>query len=60
MTIAKAIAILSILMEVKARIGEINQHDAIKLGLEALLAVKSFRTGAATPALWQLLSETKD
>ena len=37
MTYEHAIAILSILLELKARIGETDQHDAIKLALQALM-----------------------
>lgn len=37
MTYEHTIAILSILIELKARTGEIDQHDAIKRALSALI-----------------------
>lgn len=58
MKLEKAIPILSILIEVKARMSEIDQHDAIKLGLEALLRIEQERTLHTYPAYKLLPSET--
>lgn len=34
--------------------------EADRISIEALKAVKSFRTGRPTPALWRLPGETKE
>ena len=41
-------------------VGEVETYEALKLGIEAMKAVESFRTGQPTPALWQLPGETED
>jgi len=43
MTLTKAIELLTMELEAKTRTGEIDLHDALKLGIEALKRLKEHR-----------------
>ncbi|GAI98797.1 unnamed protein product [marine sediment metagenome] len=43
MTIVKAILILDLLLHSEARRGTVDQHDAIKLGIEALKRYQDYK-----------------
>lgn len=60
MTLDEAIADLSIQLEVKRRLGKNREADAIKLGIEALKAVKQARDIAYSVPAHYLPGETKE
>lgn len=58
MNIGQAMATLSILMELKGLTGEKDQHDAIKLGIEALGELQHLRDSQVLHESERLPSET--
>ena len=60
MTIEQAMGSLSIQLEVKARLGKTTEHDAIKLGIEALKRIREYRKEYFQTSFRKLPSETEE
>lgn len=60
MKLAKAIEILTIATKLPKGESYSNYQTAIKLGIEALKRIKSFRTNMGSQKFWQLPGETEE
>ena len=60
MTLEEAITDLSIQLEVKRRLGQSRQADAVKLGMEALERIVYLRKDMDSPDWMTLPGEIKD
>lgn len=60
MNLPKAIEILSITLEVKGRLGKDDEHDAIRLGIEALKRHTLRREHPKRKFPYLLVGETED